>query len=136
MKKLQKAELIKVAENTKERINKIGYISPITEMIFEDDFKGDKKEVSIFREDKTEIEVINSTTLDAIYSTKDVVSKVCVLNFASPTKPGGGWENGILAQEETLARNSDLMSSLLKEGFYYSYHKGPGKRNGLFTRLS
>jgi uncharacterized protein (TIGR02452 family) len=37
---------------------------------------------------------------------------IAALNFASARNPGGGWRNGALAQEETLARASCLVRSL------------------------
>ena len=53
--------------------------------------------------------------------------KVCVLNFASATNPGGGVESGSSAQEECLCRCSNLYPCLktkeLWEGFYQP-HRG------------
>lgn len=34
---------------------------------------------------------------------------ICVLNFASAKNPGGGFQNGASAQEESLARSSGLL---------------------------
>ena len=53
--------------------------------------------------------------------------KVCVLNFASASNPGGGVEKGVSAQEECLCRTSTLYFSLntkeMWDGFY-----GPHRR--------
>ncbi|EAU93088.1 hypothetical protein CC1G_06808 [Coprinopsis cinerea okayama7 len=56
---------------------------------------------------------------------RDMPGGIGVLNFASATKPGGGWRNGARAQEESIARSSTLWKSL--EGSnaqpFYELHK-------------
>ena len=53
------------------------------------------------------------------------ISKVLVLNLASPVHPGGGVRRGARAQEEDLCRKSSLLQSLeSKEASkYYEYNK-------------
>lgn len=44
--------------------------------------------------------------------------KTCMLNMASYKKPGGGVKTGAMAQEEELARRSNLMCGLDHKDFY------------------
>jgi len=48
-----------------------------------------------------------------------------ILNFASATKPGGGFMNGAIAQEESIARSSSLYESLSSRTAkpFYELHK-------------
>ncbi|KAK3180431.1 hypothetical protein K4F52_008159 [Lecanicillium sp. MT-2017a] len=45
------------------------------------------------------------------------ISKVAILNMASPLSPGGGFLNGANSQEESLCRRTTLLPSL-KDDFY------------------
>lgn len=53
------------------------------------------------------------------------ISKVLVLNLASPVHPGGGVRRGARAQEEDLCRKSSLLLSLESKtaSKYYDYNK-------------
>jgi uncharacterized protein (TIGR02452 family) len=56
---------------------------------------------------------------------------VMVLNFASGKNPGGGWERGTDAQEESLARGSNLVESLERWPRYYRANRECG--SSLYT---
>ncbi|MGJ7535587.1 MULTISPECIES: TIGR02452 family protein [unclassified Variovorax] len=70
------------------------------------------------------IEVINETTLAGISRVlRENGGPVAALNFASARNPGGGFLNGSLAQEESLASCSALYASLLRAPLFYERHR-------------
>jgi uncharacterized protein (TIGR02452 family) len=73
------------------------------------------------------VEITGESTLAAAARLTDPLA----LNFASATKPGGGFINGAQAQEESLARSSALYPSLLAADEFYAYHRA--HRNPLYS---
>lgn len=60
--------------------------------------------------------------------------KVCVLNFASATKPGGGVENGANAQEESICRCSTLFPCISDNKIrsrFHNQHRAELKSGGM-----
>ena len=76
--------------------------------------------------------VSGKRTLEAASSYKG--KKVCIMNFASATNPGGGVERGSNAQEEALCRISTLYFCLntpdMRKCFYMPHRKA---RNPLYN---
>ncbi|RZJ56116.1 MAG: TIGR02452 family protein [Flavobacterium sp.] len=70
---------------------------------------------------ETEIVTKNCSTIEAIAEEKN--GKICVLNFASAKNPGGGFLGGASAQEESLARSSNLYETQIKEKTMYDFNK-------------
>ncbi|EIM80559.1 uncharacterized protein STEHIDRAFT_104844 [Stereum hirsutum FP-91666 SS1] len=94
---------------------------------------------------RTVISVLEVSTLEAAWSLSSSAStsassslstpprRVGILNFASATKPGGGFINGAQAQEESIARSSAIYPSLkspIAQSFY-RIHSSPKSKKRL-----
>ena len=88
------------------------------------------------RERAMEISIVEISTLQGAslltstpyISPEETRRKVGVLNFASAKNPGGGFQSGAQAQEESIARSSTLYPSLISsagEKFYEPHNKDP-----------
>lgn len=71
-----------------------------------------------------QVVVSRKRTLEAAESYARSGERVCVLNFASASNPGGGVVNGSSAQEEAICRCSTLYSSLIQPELWESFY-GP-----------
>lgn len=72
------------------------------------------------KEGNPRISVSNEATVKAVLDFSEVgVKNIGVLNFASAKNPGGGFLNGAMAQEESIAASSGLYHCQLKQYKYY-----------------
>ena len=76
--------------------------------------------------------VTGAKTLEAGQKYAKQGKKVCVLNFASATNPGGGVKNGSSAQEESLCRCSTLYPCL-NEMYEVFYQPHRNTHNALYN---
>lgn len=74
------------------------------------------------------IEVLPLLTTDALIRLhrENPDGRTLVLNFASAKNPGGGFENGASAQEESLARQSGLYAAIRNRSEFYGPHRNSG----------
>ena len=73
--------------------------------------------------DKAKIVVSGKRSLEAAEEYAKQGKKVCVLNFASATNPGGGVVNGSSAQEECICRCTTLYPCLNIDDLWTKFYK-------------
>ncbi|KAJ7653825.1 hypothetical protein B0H17DRAFT_1146935 [Mycena rosella] len=83
---------------------------------------------------QTSLVLCKNSTIEGVQYCAPLARKIGVLNFASATRPGGGFQSGARAQEESLARSSNLYSSLMTPPGqqFYAVHK-TGTKSKYYT---
>ena len=75
------------------------------------------------KQNKAKIVVSGKRSLEAAEEYAKQGKKVCVLNFASATNPGGGVVNGSSAQEECICRCTTLYPCLNNDNLWMEFYK-------------
>ena len=70
-----------------------------------------------------QVVVSSKRTLEAAASYAYAGKKVCILNFASSTNPGGGVIKGSSAQEEAICRCSTLYPNLKEQNIWNTFYE-------------
>ena len=78
---------------------------------------------SAYKTEKAKVIVSSKRSLEAAESYAKQGKKVCVLNFASATNPGGGVVNGSSAQEECICRCTTLYPCLNTDTMWNVFYK-------------
>lgn len=87
----------------------------------------EKLTIPSFGAGSPKIEVENCATVAAILRLRgEGVDTLGVLNFASAKNPGGGFPNGAIAQEESLAASSGLYQTQCAHRAYYDANRACG----------
>ncbi len=78
---------------------------------------------SVYKTEKAKVVVSGKRSLEAAEVYAKQGKKVCVLNFASATNPGGGVVNGSSAQEECICRCTTLYPCLNTDTMWNAFYK-------------
>ena len=78
---------------------------------------------SVYKTEKAKVVVSGKRSLEAAEVYAKQGKKVCVLNFASATNPGGGVVNGSSAQEECICRCTTLYPCLNTDAMWNAFYK-------------
>ncbi len=87
--------------------------------------------IPVSRESEPRVFVSKKRSFEAASEYARAGKKVCVLNFASATNPGGGVTRGSSAQEEALCRCSTLYPCLNIKKFWDNFYGPHRKANSL-----
>ena len=120
----QNAEIFRDTEHRYK--SDLELIATIQESTQNQVFIAEKSTVNVTTQPKTDkamIVVSNKRSLEAAEVYAKQGKKVCVLNFASATNPGGGVVNGSSAQEECICRCTTLYPCLNNDNLWTKFYK-------------
>lgn len=83
----------------------------------------DNIDVSMYKKANTQCKYRISSYGADVMPFYNRVGQLCILNFASSKNPGGGFERGVMAQEEALCYASNLHDCLKKHMSFYEYNR-------------
>ena len=81
-----------------------------------------KMKIEVIKGREGKVVVSSKRTLEASETYAKQGKKVCVLNFASATNPGGGVVHGSSAQEESICRCSTLYPCLIVKEMWQQFY--------------
>lgn len=92
-----------------------------TELVIAQSVNSNKELINDFR---VVDNIIPTGTIDCIIQLRNegIEGNIIALNFASATRPGGGYLNGVKTQEESLCRGSMLYPSITSKMDFYNFH--------------
>ncbi len=120
------AQLVQCFTDTVARFTQSRKLVPLTNRMVDDTliyFKNYSVKDKKMKRRRTIVHVEEDTTFHHAMKFAGGENRVAVLNFANPYNPGGGVEDGAMAQEECLCRSSNLYAALTCRYVLTNYYR-------------